>query len=277
MSLTRHQICGHGDAQLSVHEGGPKGAQSVILIHGWSQCHLSWERQFTLTDRLHLIAPDLRGHGQSDKPRDPSAYDNSAPWAGDIAAIIEHFDLINPILVGWSMGGWVVMDHLRINGDANLGGVMLVGSNIIPGQPMPPAAEATRARPEVKADGMFTGTLAQDLAATTAFVQACFHQQPAPDDLARMVGFNMLCPQHARACRKRREDYRPVAANTNVPAHVTWGAHEGIAPPPLSQIAAQAFANATTHAFANSGHAPFYEEPEAFNAALLAFVESCAA
>jgi pimeloyl-ACP methyl ester carboxylesterase len=53
----------------------------------------------------------------------PACYDNSRPWAEDMQAIITGLALDTPLLVGWSMGGWVVMDYLEHFGDAALAGV----------------------------------------------------------------------------------------------------------------------------------------------------------
>ena len=125
-----HLITGHGGVQLRVHDLGPEAAPAIILVHGWSQCHLSFERQAALAGQFRLILPDLRGHGQSDKPLEPACYDSSDPWAEDIQTIIQTLDLKSPLLVGWSMGGWVVMDYLEHFGDSALAGVGLIGSSI---------------------------------------------------------------------------------------------------------------------------------------------------
>ncbi|MEM8597592.1 MAG: alpha/beta fold hydrolase, partial [Pseudomonadota bacterium] len=86
--------------RLAVREAGPEGAPAILYLHGWSQHGLCWQKQLQggLTARFRVIAPDLRGHGASDKPREPSAYDHSAPWAGDVAALIETLGLHRPIL-----------------------------------------------------------------------------------------------------------------------------------------------------------------------------------
>jgi len=40
----KHSITGHGGVQLCVHDLGPETAPAIILVHGWSQCHLSFAR-----------------------------------------------------------------------------------------------------------------------------------------------------------------------------------------------------------------------------------------
>ena len=99
---------------------GKIDAPVIIMIHGYSQCGLSFLRQHTLAETHRLIIPDLRGHGRSDKPISADAYDNSKPWANDIKAIIDALGLQNPILLGWSMGGWLVQDYIRIFSESDI-------------------------------------------------------------------------------------------------------------------------------------------------------------
>ena len=78
--MKHHRITG-GGTQLHVAETGNPDGRPILFIHGFSQCSLSWGRQLSsdLADDDRLIAMDLRGHGQSDKPRD--AYGESKLWA----------------------------------------------------------------------------------------------------------------------------------------------------------------------------------------------------
>ncbi|MDA9115346.1 alpha/beta hydrolase [Planktomarina temperata] len=272
----KHSITGHGGVQLCVHDLGPETAPAIILVHGWSQCHLSFARQAALAEGFRLILPDLRGHGQSDKPLDPACYDNSRPWAEDMQAIITSLALDAPLLVGWSMGGWVVMDYLEHFGDAALAGVGLIGSSITTGAHLPPAAAKVRNDPPAKAVGMYSEDLAENLAAVQAFVSVCFHQQPDAGTLAQAVGYNMLVPPQVRAAaRLRQEDRRAVAEATVKPAWVAWGAHERLAPAEMGQQALAHFPNAEGQIYHNSGHSPFWEEATAFNTDLAAFATRC--
>ena len=241
----KHSITGHGGVQLCVHDLGPETAPAIILVHGWSQCHLSFARQSELAERFRLILPDLRGHGQSDKPLGPACYDNSRPWVEDLHAIITSLAPDTPLLVGWSMGGWVVMDYLEHFGDAALAGVGLIGSSITTGAHLPPAAAKVRNYSPAKAVGMYSEDLAENLAAVQAFVSVCFHQQPDAGTLAQAVVYNMLVPPQVRAAaRLRQEDRRAVAEATVKLAWVAWGAHERLAPAEMGQQALAHFPNA---------------------------------
>jgi pimeloyl-ACP methyl ester carboxylesterase len=270
-----HQITGHGGVNLHITDLGPLDAPVIILIHGYSQCGLSFLRQHALSDTHRLIIPDLRGHGQSDKPLNADAYNISEPWANDVKTIIDTLELQNPLLLGWSMGGWVVNDYIRIFGDVAIAGIVLVGSSVTTGQHLPPAALAARTNnPDVAAAAMRGDDLDANLTATAKFVQVCFSTPLPAETLAFMTGFNMLCPPEVReACRTRNEDYRDTSATMTKPALILWGKHEPLAPAPMGEQALATFPNATARIYENSGHSPFWEEADRFNTDLAAFAD----
>ena len=272
--MREHWVTGAGGVRLHVAEAGPQDAPAVLMVHGYSQCHLSWEKQLEgLSGRFRVVAPDLRGHGRSDKPEE--GYDKSADWGADIAAVIAALGLERPILVGWSMGGWVVCDYLAHHGGAGIGGVVLVGSNLLTGKNLPAEVAAARDA-DVVAAGMYEGDLTKNLAATLSFVRACFHQQPAADDLARIVGFNMLVPPAIRRdCRTRTLDHRPAFAGFAGPKLLMQGARERVCVPAAFELLKEAAPDARVAMFENSGHSPFWEEPEMFNETLAGFVTRC--
>ena len=261
---------------LHVTDFGPADAPAIILIHGWSQCGLSFLRQYPPAETYRPIIADLRGHGQSDKLTDPAAYDSSEPWAFDIKAIIETLNLPSPLLVGWSMGGWVLNDYIRTYGDSQIAGLALVGSSITTGKKLPPEALAVRStNPDVAAKGMMGDDLAENLRATAKFVQACFSTRLPTNELTFMTGFNMLCPPAARRpSRTRNEDYCDTSAKISKPALILWGKHEQLAPAPMGEQAASTIPNAQALEYENSGHAPFWEEADRFNTDLAAFAKS---
>ena len=90
----------------------------ILFIHGLSQSHLCWAKQYesALAEEFRLVAYDLRGHGMSQAPLEPEHYTDSGLWADDVAAIIEQLGLDRPVLVGWSYGGFVICDYLRDHG-----------------------------------------------------------------------------------------------------------------------------------------------------------------
>lgn len=79
---------------------------TIVLAHGYGAAVLEWNVIWTMLSAANyrLITFDHRGHGQSTVGEDGI---NSAAMAGDINAVLEHFDVTDGVLVGHSMGGFL--------------------------------------------------------------------------------------------------------------------------------------------------------------------------
>jgi pimeloyl-ACP methyl ester carboxylesterase len=81
----------------------------VVLVHGFTgDIERSWVNTGLLADlsRDHrVLALDLRGHGHSDKPHDPRAYDELAI---DVIRLLDHLQIEKSHVVGYSLGGIIV-------------------------------------------------------------------------------------------------------------------------------------------------------------------------
>ena len=86
---------------------------AVLLLHGFAaDHHANWVAP-GVVDALvaagrRVIAPDARGHGRSDKPHDPAAYADGA-MVRDARALLDHLDVSEVDLCGYSMGSLVSM------------------------------------------------------------------------------------------------------------------------------------------------------------------------
>ena len=87
------------------------GEPALVFIHGWCCSQSTWGDQIEAFAPKHrIIAVDLRGHGESDKP--DQDYD-IAGFADDMAWLIEEIGLERPVLIGHSMGGVTTLNLLR--------------------------------------------------------------------------------------------------------------------------------------------------------------------
>lgn len=275
--MKMHTVTGHGGVRLHAREWGDPDAPPIVLIHGWSQHHVCWERQVAspLPHHYRLIAFDLRGHGASDKPEEEAAYDRTEPWAGDVEAVIDHFSLDQPLMVGWSMGGRIIGDYLSIHGDAALGGIVQIGSPATGGKFAPPEGVAMRG-PAVNAEGAYSEDQAEALAAITAFVMECTAEPLPPEELAFMVGSNMFAtPLARRASRVREYDHRPAWGAVTKPVMLIQGGKEKLAVPPNFRQMREALADPDVRIYEDDGHMPFWESPVRFNHDLDAFAKRC--
>ncbi|MGG2087212.1 alpha/beta hydrolase [Priestia aryabhattai] len=87
----------------------------VVLIHGWPLSGRSWEYQVpALVEAGHrVITYDRRGFGKSSQPWDGYDYET---FAADLHQLLEHLDLTNVTLVGFSMGGGEVARYVGTYG-----------------------------------------------------------------------------------------------------------------------------------------------------------------
>ena len=103
----------------------------LVLIHGWPLSGAMWEYQVEPLARsgLRCISYDRRGFGRSDKPF--KGYDY-ATLARDLASLLDHLQLSDVTLVGFSMGGGEVAEYLaRHNSSGRVTRAVLV-SSIVP-------------------------------------------------------------------------------------------------------------------------------------------------
>ncbi|MCK4470407.1 MAG: alpha/beta hydrolase, partial [Anaerolineae bacterium] len=104
-------IRGLSDVELSVVDIWPEGAEKTIMfVHGYAGCAETWEYQINHFAREYrIVAPDLRGHGQSDAPF--TEY-TMPELIGDIDTIAEELGLPEKfILAGHSFGGSICVEY----------------------------------------------------------------------------------------------------------------------------------------------------------------------
>jgi pimeloyl-ACP methyl ester carboxylesterase len=111
--------------KLSVHEAG-QGGIPLVLAHGWPELAYSWRHQIPalVNAGYHVIAPDQRGYGNSDKPKEACAYDIHQLTA-DHVGLLDALDIEKAIYVGHDMGaitlwGNALLHPDRVAGVANL-------------------------------------------------------------------------------------------------------------------------------------------------------------
>lgn len=92
----------HDGVALAYEEAG-NGDPPMLLVHGWCCDHTYFTPQFEHFRHKHrVVAVDLRGHGQSDKPQQDYSM---AMFADDLAWLCEQLEVKNPVIIGHSMGG----------------------------------------------------------------------------------------------------------------------------------------------------------------------------
>ena len=266
-------VTGGGGVEIRVDAYGPEDGRPVVLLHGYSQCRLAWRGQYrsALADDYRLLAVDLRGHGDSETPRD--AYGDVEAWADDVAAVLDGFDAEDAVLVAWSYAGLVALDYVATYGTDRLAGIDFVGAVASIG-----TREATARLGEAYV-GLMGGLTATDAEASMAgvegLVRLCRAGDPDPEELYLEMGYTAAVPPHVRdSLRRRTVDHEDVLAALDVPVVFTHGTEDAVVLPETADHHGELLPTAEHVRYEGVGHSPFAEATDRFNDDLRAFVES---
>lgn len=99
----------HGNRVAYLDEGA--GPETLLLIHGIAGSSLAWEPLMAyLTESYRVVAPDLLGHGASDKPRADYSLGAFAVWLRDF---LDALGIDAVTVVGHSLGGGIAMQFVH--------------------------------------------------------------------------------------------------------------------------------------------------------------------
>ena len=99
------------DAPIELHYEDVGTGSPVVLIHGWPLSGRSWESQVPALVEAgrRVVTYDRRGFGDSSQPWGGYDYDT---FAADLDVLLQHLDLREVALVGFSMGGGEVVRYI---------------------------------------------------------------------------------------------------------------------------------------------------------------------
>jgi non-heme chloroperoxidase len=144
--MPRLTVGTENNASIEIHYEDHGAGEPVVLIHGYPLKGNSWERQERelLANGYRVISYDRRGFGRSSQPTVGYDYDT---FAADLDALLEHLDLSDSVLVGFSMGSGEVTRYLGSYGSERVRKGALLGA-------IPPFLRKTDYNPE-GVDGAF--------------------------------------------------------------------------------------------------------------------------
>ncbi|MGV6820163.1 MAG: alpha/beta fold hydrolase [Parvularcula sp.] len=249
----------------------------IIFLHGWAIGSQAFDAAH---DRMgpsaQVITYDQRGivtHGLDDQP-------TVEQLAQDLDDILTHFDFTDVTLVGWSMGSlvaWLALTSPHVR--RRVGGMVSIDMT-----------------PRVTNDASWTlgfsdGRRAEDMLRTLDVMRTDWprmvsvlrtkiysdHFEPDPDiqeQLFRPV--EKLNPEPLAAIWQSMavQDLRRDVARLNVPTLLLHGLKSQLYSPEAGRYLHHLMPDAILHQFANAGHAPHLEEPDAFYEILGAFHQS---
>ncbi len=275
-ALTVGQENGH-DIQIHFEDHG--AGRPVVLIHGFPLDGRSWDKQerVLLAAGYRVISYDRRGFGESTRTTVGFDYDT---FADDLHALVEHLDLHDAILVGFSMGTGEVVRYLARHGSARIRKAALMAS-------VPPFLLKTADNPEGVDREVFEGVKAAIVADRPAYFKDFLDNFFNVDVLggtrisepAWQAAFAMALqagPFAVHACVDTwLTDFRPDLAAIDVPVLLVHGEADRILPYAATAARMPALIPGLTFVTVPDGpHNIAWTHPEVVNPALLAFLAS---
>jgi pimeloyl-ACP methyl ester carboxylesterase len=257
---------------------------AVLLIHGVGDNSKAWEPVHAkLAQRFTVIAPDLLGHGESDKPHADYSLPAFANGMRDLLAVL---GIDRVTVVGHSFGGGVAMQFAYQYPElverivlVSAGGVAKDVSIALRLAAMPMGAEALatlRTPGLMPAIRLFGRAIGKTLGSTK-------FGRDATDVVGLLEGF--LEPRalaaFARTLRSvvdARGQYVTMLDRVHlvqhVPVQVIWGEDDPIIPVEHARTAHAAIPGSCLEIFEDSGHMPFSDHPDRFIEVLERFIDS---
>jgi pimeloyl-ACP methyl ester carboxylesterase len=243
----------------------------VVLLHGFPLDRSMWSAQETSVGSIYrVIAPDLRGHGETAAPE--GIYTMEA-MADDVLELLDALQINEPIVLGGlSMGGYVAL-AMMARYPERVRGLMLMDTRAGADTP-----EGAQNREELARQVEAEGKTGMVVAGMLPRLFSEFTQQNRGELLAPIRQVMERTPARAIAGALRgmaaRPDRTAELSRISVPTLVLVGADDVISPPEEARAMAAAIPNATLAVIPNAGHLAPLENPAAADAAILGFLES---
>lgn len=255
---------------------------ALLLLHGLG-CHSStWTTVMPeLAKHFTVIAPDLLGHGESDKPNADYSLGGYANGMRDLLTIL---DIDKVTVVGHSLGGGIAMqfayqypertERVCLVSTGGLGSEVtpLIRLLTVPGSgALMRAATMNPLRPLVSA--AFRGLSKTGLSHTRDLAEvADIYESMADPDMLRAV---RRVTSHVLGVRGQYVTMTDRAYLARLmPMLVIWGRHDLVIPVAHAGVARSYATNSDVHVLEDSGHFPHKDHPEEFCRLLLEFVHA---
>ena len=265
------------DAPIELYYEDLGSGTPVVLVHGWPLSGRSWENQVpALIEAGHrVVTYDRRGFGWSSQPWNGYDYDT---FAADLDALLNHLDLHEVTLVGFSMGGGEVVRYLHTYGTSRVTKAVLAAA-------VPPFLYKTEGNPDGGLDdatiaGFQAGITTDRIAFLDDFTTNFFSaggglkvseaQRVYARDIAAFAS-----PKGTLDCVTAfgKTDFREDVAQITVPTLVIHGDSDAVVPFEVSgKRSAELIPGAQLVLIEGGPHAINASHVEEFNSALLGFI-----
>lgn len=254
------------DIQMAYTDSGI--GRPIVLIHGYPFNRTLWNEQVAaLSTTYRVIAPDLRGFGESDASDGSATMDRMAQ---DVALLLNHLGITRATIAGLSMGGYVAL-ALYKQLPSRVRALVLADTRA---QADTDEAKQTRAQHAEKALTEGMAGIA-DAMLPKLLTPETVSKHP---EMVKRVRDMMLKtkPEGAAAALRgmaERDDQSDLLPKISVPALILVGSEDAITPVADSEKMHHAITGSRLVVLENAGHVSNLERTEQFNNALQDFLK----
>ena len=256
--------------EFALHFEAEGSGLPLLLIHGFPLGSRMWAGQLeSLSNRAHVLAPDLPGFG--DSPISGLSY-TVERYAEDCAAVLDALDVLEPVaLGGLSMGGYIALAFARLFPE-RVGALLLLSTR----------AGADSAEGKANRDKAIAGVKEHGASAATEAIfpkllaSATYTHNPG---IATQAAELMLAASPegiiaALGAMRDRPDSTASLSKIEVPTLIVHGKQDQLIPPSEAEVMSAAIKGSQLHLIDNAGHLPNLEQPEGFNRIISGFLQS---
>jgi len=238
----------------------------LIFLHAFPLNRTMWAPQEeTLSSLFRVITVDLRGHGDSDAPLWHYTLDQAAD---DIRALMDHLSIGQAVLVGLSMGGYILFSFYRKYPD-RVKALVLADTKAQADTPEGKEARfqmaqiAYRRGPAAIADLMVPKLLSPNTVTAKPDLVRTVRAMIEGKQMSGIAGDLMAMAE--------RPDSTPLLGGITCPTHIIVGELDQATPPSEAALMADRIPGAQLTLIPNAAHLANLEEPDAFNHAVQTF------
>lgn len=259
-STTRIRVDGVNIAFRTWGDGPP-----LVLVHGLGANSLLWIKQLDALGASHrLIAVDLRGFGQSDRPRAAGAYTIDR-FADDIVTLVRELGIGKIDYLGTSMGGFIGQ-ALALKAPELINRLILAhtaAQMTMPLSILEKRLAVLRELPMSEFSKLVGAQALADGVDSPEFGWLCqMIERNDPDVYAQVLGEGLS-----------GFDLRSQVDQIRLPTLVIVGDKDRVIPPEGGYALAEAIAGARLASLTGAGHIGYAEQPQAFNRHVLGFLD----
>jgi len=253
---------------VSYSDHGPDDAPAIIFIHGFPLNKSMWDIQVeALKENYRVIAYDIRGHGNSDPGIDEFFIEL---FVNDLLRLMEKLEIEKSILCGLSLGGYIALSAVLKHPD-RFDGLILNDTQCIADTP---EIKENRCQAIIRITKNGVEQYADEII-KNLFAPESFSKKKnvivAVKEMIISTPKQSLCNTlHALAERKETCDQLP---EINIPVLIMVGKEDKITPIAAAQQMHEKMFNSKLEIIQQAGHLSNLENPTAFNAHLMNFLE----